>query len=261
MSEGKVIFVGAGPGDPDLLTIKARRVIEQADVIIYAGSLVNPEIIKLAKPNAEVYNSAFMDRTAINQLMVNNAKAGKLVARVHSGDPTIYGAFKEEADYLKKEGVKYETVPGVSALTAAAAALDMELTLPGVTQTVIITRASVRVPVPDRESLRNLAVHQATMVIFAGIHVIEKIVNELVAGGYPPTTPVGVVYKATWPEQKVIIGTLEDIAQKVRDAKIYKTALIIVGEAVKPSHYSLSKLYDPTFTHSYRRGVKSETGE
>jgi len=258
MNEGRVVFIGAGPGDPDLLTVKARRIIEQADVIIYAGSLVNPEIVKLRKPGSELHNSALLERPTINELMVKNAREGKLVARVHSGDPAIYGALREQADHLKRESVKYETVPGVSVLTAAAAALDMELTLTDVTQTVIVTRASVRVPVPQRESLPSLSQHQATMVIFTGIHVLDQVAKELVAGGYPQTTPVGVVYKATWPDQKIITGTLEDIARKVRKAKIYKTALIVVGEAVKPSHYSLSKLYDPTYTHSYRRGVQSE---
>jgi precorrin-4/cobalt-precorrin-4 C11-methyltransferase len=255
----KVYFIGVGPGDPELITVKALKVLKQADVVIYAGSLINPEILKYAKKDAKIYDSAKMDREEIIRVMVEEVKRGKIVARLHPGDPHIYGALKEQQDALKKEGVSYTVIPGVSSFLAAAAALDTELTLPGVSQTIIITRASYRAtPVPDSENLESLARHKATLVIFTGIQLIERIVDELLKGGYPPETPVGVVYKASWPEQIVLKGTLQNIVKMVKDARIYRTALIIVGEVVEPKRYELSKLYDPRFTHSYRKARKVE---
>jgi precorrin-4/cobalt-precorrin-4 C11-methyltransferase len=254
-----VYFIGVGPGDPELITVKALKVLKEADVVIYAGSLINPEILKYIKSDAKIYDSAKMDREEIIRVMLEEAKRGKIVARLHPGDPHIYGALKEQQDALKKEGISYTVIPGVSSFLAAAAALDIELTLPGVSQTIIITRASLRAtPVPESESLASLARHKATLVIFTGIHLIERIVKELLKGGYPPETPVGVVYKASWPEQIVLKGTLQNIAKMVKEARIYRTALIIVGDVVEPKHYELSKLYDPNFTHSYRKARKVE---
>ncbi|MDI9644550.1 MAG: precorrin-4 C(11)-methyltransferase [Candidatus Verstraetearchaeota archaeon] len=252
----KVVIIGAGPGDPELITIKGKKWLERADVVIYAGSLLNPEILKYAKPGAQLYDSASMDREEIFRLTAESARAGKLVARVHDGDPSFYGAIQEQVDLLEREGIECIRVPGVSCLQAGAAALNRELTLPNVSQTVIITRPEGRTPVPKPERLRSLAAHQATMVIFLGIQHLRSVVEELEKGGYPKTTPVAVVYKASWPEEKVIRGTLEDILGKVEEAGITKTALIFVGKVLDTSAYDYSKLYDPSFTHGFRKGER-----
>ncbi|MBS7659790.1 MAG: precorrin-4 C(11)-methyltransferase [Candidatus Bathyarchaeia archaeon] len=253
-SKGKVYFVGAGPGDPGLITVKGKQLLEEADVIVYTGSLLNPDILRLAKPEAELYDSAVMSLEEIIAIMVSAAKKGKIVVRLHDGDPSFYGAIKEQMDLLDKEGVDYEVVPGVSSLQAAAAALKRELTLPGISQTIIITRPKGRTPISNRESIIELARHQATMAIFLGVAYIDRIVEELKAGGYPDTTPVAVVYKASWPEQRIIRGTLMDISEKVKEAGITSTALILVGQTLEPKNYDRSKLYDASFTHGYRRG-------
>lgn len=250
---GKVIFIGVGPGDPKLITLRGKEALGEADVVIYAGSLVNPEILKYSKPDAEIYNSATMNREEILNIMANGVKRGKLVARVHDGDPSIFGAIQEQMDRLDDDGIKCEIIPGVSAMFATAASLKRELTLPAISQTVIITRPVGRTPVPKRESLRELAKHRATMVIFLGVQRIGWIVSELLQGGYPPNTPIAVVHKASWPEEKIISGTLADVVRKVKAAGIKKTALIIVGDVLNPKSYEPSKLYDPSFSHSYRR--------
>ena len=251
--QGKVIFIGAGPGDPELLTIKAAKVIEKADLIIYAGSLVNPQVLSGAKEGAEIHNSAQMNLDEIVQMMAESAQAGKLVARVHTGDPAIYGAIAEQIQYLKSEKVPYEIIPGVSSLFASAAALEAELTQPEVSQTVIITRPAGRTPKPDREAIFRLAEHRATMCIFLGVHMIAKVVAELLTF-YDPETPVAVVQKASWDDQKIVRGTLEDIADRVKDAGITKTALIVVGDVLGIGEVTPSKLYDAHFTHEYRKG-------
>ncbi|CDG64928.1 MAG: precorrin-4/cobalt-precorrin-4 C11-methyltransferase [Methanobacterium sp.] len=251
--QGKVIFIGAGPGDPELLTIKAAKVIEKADIIIYAGSLVNPQVLSGAKEGAEIHNSAHMNLDEIIQLMIESTRKGKTVARVHTGDPAIYGAIAEQIQYLKAQDVPYEIIPGVSSLFASAAALEAELTQPEVSQTVIITRPAGRTPKPDREAINLLAEHQATMCIFLGVHMIEKVVDELLTS-YPKQTPVAVVQKASWEDEKIMRGTLEDIAQKVKDAGITKTALIVVGDVLGVDEVTPSKLYDAHFTHEYRNG-------
>lgn len=251
----QVVFIGAGPGDPELITLKGKKWLEKADVIIYTGSLLNPQILKYCKPSAELYDSANMNLQEVLKVMVEAAKAGKLVARVHDGDPSIYGAIQEQMDFLDKENIAYFRVPGVSCLQGAAASLNRELTLPNISQTVIITRPEGRTPMPEGESLTALAKHQATMVIFLGTAHIAQVVTDLQKGGYPKDTPAAVVYKATWPEQQIVKGTLSNIAEKVKAAGITQTALIFVGKVLNPEEYDFSKLYDAAFTTGFRKGA------
>lgn len=246
-----VYFIGAGPGDPDLLTIKGKKVIDRADVIIYAGSLVNKEILKDAKADAAIYNSAAMTLEEVLAVMQKAEADGLVTARVHTGDPSVFGAHREQMDALKQLGIPYEVIPGVSSFVAAAAALKKEYTLPGVSQTVILTRMEGRTAMPPKESIRDLARHNATMVIFLSVGMIDCLATELMQE-YRPDTPAAVVYKASWENQKIVQGTLSDIAQKVTDAGIKKTALIVVGDFLG-EEYELSKLYDKTFSHEYRR--------
>jgi precorrin-4/cobalt-precorrin-4 C11-methyltransferase len=250
----KVIFIGAGPGDPELITLKGKKWLEQADVVIYAGSLLNPEYLKYCKKGAELHDSAKMSLPEVQKVMAESVKSGKLVARLHDGDPSFYGAIQEVMTFLDKEEIEYFRIPGVSCLLGGAAALNRELTLPNISQTVIITRPEGRTPVPEAESISKLAVHQATMVIFLGTPHIAKVVDELQKGGYAKDTPCQVVYKATWPEQKIVKGTLADIVGKVKAARITETALIFVGKVLDPQTYDLSKLYDPKFTTGFRKG-------
>jgi precorrin-4/cobalt-precorrin-4 C11-methyltransferase len=252
---GKVVFIGAGPGDPELITLKGKRFLEQADVIIYAGSLLNPEILKYGKPGAELHDSAVMHRDEVFKVMANSVREGKLVARVHDGDPSFFGAIQEQMDYLSKQEIEYMNIPGVSCLQGSAASLQRELTLPNISQTVIVTRPKGRTPVPESESIRELARHQATMVVFLGTPQIATVVDELQKGGDPKDTPAAVVYKATWPEQKIVRGTLGDIVEKAKAAEITETALIFVGRVLNPEGYDFSKLYDPAFTTGFRKGV------
>jgi precorrin-4/cobalt-precorrin-4 C11-methyltransferase len=248
-----VYFVGAGAGDPELLTIKGKRLIDQADVIIYAGSLVNPAVLADRKPDSVVYDSAGMTLEEVLTVMETAEAQGKTTVRVHTGDASIYGAIREQLDALDARHIAHEVVPGVSSFLAAAAALQKEYTLPDVSQTVILTRMEGRTPVPEKEKLSALAAHQATMVIFLSVGQIAGLVQQLTTA-YPVTTPVAVVYKASWPDQKIVIGTLETIAEQVAAAGIRKTALVLVGEFLGDT-YSLSKLYDKTFTHEYRQGT------
>ena len=249
--KGKVIFIGAGPGDPDLITVKGRKVIENADVIIYAGSLVNKEVLSPAKENCEIHNSAYLNLDETDGIITQAVKEGKLVARVHTGDPSIYGAIAEQIRELKKHDIEYEIIPGVSSVFGTASVLETELTLPEISQSVIITRPEGRTPKPDSESLASFSKHHATMCIFLGIGMIDKVVDELLEG-YEKTTPVAVVKKATWPDQQIIKGTLADIAGKVKDANITKTAMIIVGDVLNPGEFNPSKLYDKNFKHEFR---------
>ncbi len=250
----KVVFIGAGSGDPELITIKGKKWLEKADVVIYTGSLLNPEYLKYCKKGAELFDSAKMGLPEMLKVMVEGVKAEKLVVRLHDGDPSFYGAIQEVMTDLDKEGIEYFRIPGISCLLGAAAALNRELTLPNISQTVIITRPEGRTPVPEKEAISKLAQHQATMVIFLGTPHIAKVMEELQKGGYPKDTPVSVVYKATWPEQKIVLGTIEDIVAKVKEAKITETALIFVGKVMNPNAYDLSKLYDPKFTTGFRKG-------
>ncbi|MFA5571610.1 MAG: precorrin-4 C(11)-methyltransferase [Crenarchaeota archaeon] len=250
----KVVFIGAGPGDPELITLKGKKWLEQADVVIYTGSLLNPDYLKYCKKDAELHDSAKMGLTEMLKIMVEKIKAGKRVVRLHDGDPSFYGAIQEVMTALDKEGIEYFRIPGISCLLGGAAALNRELTLPNISQTVIITRPEGRTPVPEAESIRKLAVSQSTMVIFLGAPHIARVVDELQIGGYSKDTPCQVVYKATWPEQKIVKGNLEDIVEKVKAQDITETALIFVGNVLDPKAYDLSKLYDPKFTTGFRKG-------
>lgn len=255
--KGKVVFVGAGPGDPELITVKAKNYIEDADVILYAGSLINPEILKWARRDAEIVNTAELTLEEITDIMIKKAKEGKLVVRLKSGDFSIYGALMEELWALQDANVPYELIPGITAAIAAASVLGVELTLPKVSQTVIITRASASVPmegsIKDFAPLLNKG---ASMAIYTGVHVIDKVVQELKESGISDDTPVAVVYKATWwSEQKVILGEVRDIAEKVKKEKITRDAVILVGKIVRPEKYKglvRSSTYDPNHATSFR---------
>ena len=246
-------FVGAGCGAADLITVRGKRLLEEADVIVYAGSLVNPALLDYRKDGCQVYDSAKMTLEEVLNVMLAAEEAGKTTVRLHTGDPCLYGAIREQMDELDKRGVAYDYCPGVSAFSGAAAALKMEYTLPEVSQSVIITRMAGRIPVPERESVRSFAAHGATMVLFLSAGLLKQAQAELLAGGYSPDTPAAIVYKASWPDEKrclCTVGTLDDCA---RENGISKIALIIVGDAVKQSGYARSKLYDPTFSTEFRR--------
>ncbi|MBE0584738.1 MAG: precorrin-4 C(11)-methyltransferase [Desulfofustis sp.] len=248
---GKVYFIGAGPGAVDLITLRGRRLIDNADCIIYAGSLVNPELFVDCR--VPLHDSAGLHLDEIIGLMAAVVEQGGTVARVHTGDPSLYGAIKEQMVRLEQRGIAWEVVPGVSSAFAAAAALGAELTQPEVTQSVIITRREGRTPVPDREHLSRLAASGATMMIFLSVGMIEDVVADLLAGGYSPQTPVAVVMKASWPDQRTVTGTLADIGGAVRRAGITKTAMICVGEVFGSSQPpAQSRLYDQSFSHACR---------
>ena len=247
----KVYFVGAGPGDPELITLKGKAVIERCPVIIYAGSLVNPAILSWAMPGAARHDSASMTLDEVIAVVAKARDAGYDVARVHTGDPAIYGAIAEQMQRLDELGIEYEVVPGVSSFLASAAVLRKELTAPGVTQTVILTRMGGRTPAPPREDLEHLAKIGATLVIFLSVDKLRDAIARL-SPAYGYDTPVRVVYRATWPDQKIVEGTLADIADKVEAAGITKTALIFVGRALLGATEA-SRLYDKTFSHGYRK--------
>ena len=254
---GMVVFVGAGPGDPDLLTIRGRRVIEQADLVVWADSLVHPGVAALARPDAKVIGSATLTLEEISRRMIETARAGKLVARVQSGDPAIYGAMHEQMVLLDAAEVTYAVVPGVSAVFAAAAALDAELTVPEVAQTVILTRLPSRTTIPEQEKLRAMAAHGGTVALFLTINVIERAVAELIAGGYRPETPAAVLHRVSWEDEAIIRGTLADVAAASRAAGLTRQALILVGPAIDPELRRLaaarrSNLYDPSYSHVFR---------
>jgi len=225
----QVYFIGAGPGDPELLTIRAKNIIKRADIIIYADSLINPDVCSFAQDRAEIYKSASLTLEEITAIILNAVKQGKVVARLQSGDPSLYGAIQEQMAALDEKGIAYKIIPGVSSLLAAAAALKTELTVPELSQTVIITRLEGRTPVPALENLRSLAQHQASMAIFLSASVIEKVVAELLAGGYHPDTPAAVVYRATWKDELVLRTTLSNLVERVKASGIRKQALILVG--------------------------------
>lgn len=257
MTKHRVVFVGAGPGDPELITLKAKRMIETADVIVYSGSLLNPKLLEYAKKEAELIDAAKIDREKIFEILRDETKKGKFAIRLHDGDPALFSAIREQIDKLEESDIECEVVPGISALFAAAARLNLELTLPGVTQTVIITRAELRTPVPYREKISELAKHKTTIAFYLSVHLTEQLVKELLAGGYAKETPVAVVYRASWNDELVITGTLADIAKRVRAARISKTAVVIVGDVIKPKTYEYSKVYDPSFTHGFRKARKN----
>lgn len=246
----KVYFVGAGPGDPELITVKGMRLLRQAEVVIYAGSLVNPALLAYA-PRAACYDSARLTLEEIVELMVRGVEAGKTVVRLHSGDPSLYGALQEQLRALEEWGVAYEIVPGVSSFTAAAAALAAELTQPGVSQTVILTRLGGRTPVPESESLSSLARHRASLCLFLSAHLLEPAAEALRAG-YGEDVPAALVYRASWPDQGVVRGELGDVVQRARAAGLDRTALLLVGQFLRGGG-ERSRLYHPHFRHGFRR--------
>jgi precorrin-4/cobalt-precorrin-4 C11-methyltransferase len=247
-------FVGAGPGAEDLITVRGMKLIQQADCVIYAGSLVNPELLSYAGEDCVVYNSALLHLEEVIAIMEQMEAQGKHTVRLHTGDPSLYGAIREQIDELKKRGIPYRVCPGVSSFCGAAAALEAEYTLPGVSQSVIITRMEGRTPVPEREKLRSLAQHGATMVLFLSSGMAAQVQEELLQGVYTEDTPCAIVYKATWQDEKVIRGQLSELCKLAEDNQIMKTALIVVGD-VLGSDYELSKLYDKHFTTGYRQGI------
>lgn len=248
----KVVFIGAGPGDPDLITLKGKKILEQAQVVIYAGSLVSPDILEYSSPNAVMYNSAGMNLEEVTGIYMKEKNNSGIIARVHTGDPSIYGAIQEQIDFCRRNEISIQVIPGVSSFQAAAAILEQELTLPGVSQTVILTRISGRTKTPEREDLSLLAAARATMIIFLSVKMAGTVAEKLMKE-YPSDTPAAVVYRASWEDQKVIHTTLKELADSVAGEGIEKHALIIVGDVLK-GMYELSKLYDPSFSHLYRRG-------
>ena len=247
-----VFFVGCGPGDPELITVKAKKLIQKADIVVYSGSLIPQPILKLCK-KGKLFDASHLVREEIFDLLYKNEKKEKIVVRLHDGDPSIYGAIKEQIDNLEKKGIKSIVVPGITAFLASAAALGTQLTLPGVTQTIIVTRAESRTKVPKREKISELAKHKATLIFYLSIHLLSKLTKEAIAGGYKKSTPVAVVYRASWSDQKIIKGTLNDITKKVQDEKITRTAIVIISDVIKPESYEYSKLYDKEFSHGYRK--------
>ena len=250
-----IYFVGAGSGAPDLITVRGAELLRKADVVVYAGSLVNPALLKDCKNDCTIYNSAKMTLEEVMEVMIPAAQAGKLVVRLHTGDPCVYGAHREQMDILDTQQIPYEIVPGVSSFCGAAAALKAEYTLPDVSQTVILTRMEGRTPVPPKERIELLAAHGATMVIFLSAGQMEQLSERLMQGGYAAETPVGIVYKATWPDEKVVRTTVGEMARAAESAGITKTALITVGNFLG-DQYERSKLYDPTFTTEFREASK-----
>ena len=255
-----VHFVGAGPGAPDLITVRGKELIEKADIIIYAGSLVNPALLEYAKENVQIYNSAEMTLEEVTAVYIEAAKTEKAeqkeieVVRLHTGEPSIYGAIKEQMDFLEKEGIPYDSCPGVSACFGAAASLNLEYTLPGVSQTLIITRLQGKTLVPETESMESLAAHKASMAIYLSAGMLRELSEKLLAGGYEEDTPAAIVYKATWPEEKKIITTVGKLAEIGEKAGIKNIAVVLVGDAVSSEDYEKSRLYSADFTTGFRTG-------
>jgi len=259
----KVYFIGAGPGDPELITIKGKLLIENADLIIYAGSLVNPKLFQFARPGIPVYDSAKMDLEKVTAMYDRNKNTDGIIARLHTGDPSIYGAIQEQIDFCRTKEIPFEVVPGVSSFFAAAAELRQEFTLPGVSQTLILTRIAGRTPVPESEDLAELAKHRASMVVFLSALKIEEVKEKLLQE-YPPDTPVSVVYRASWPDQVIINGTLDTICRKTKEAGITQQALVVIGDVLRAQTesgvYDKSKLYDPSFSHGHRTAAVNRNG-
>lgn len=253
---GKILFVGAGPGDPELITIKGLKALRSADLVVYAGSLVNPALLEDLKPDAKIHDSAPLTLDEVIALLTDGVAAGKQVVRLHTGDPSIYGAIQEQIEALAERGIASEVIPGVTAAFAAAAGLKQELTLPGVSQTVVLTRLEGRTAVPERERLQRIASLGCTMCLYLSVAMIDRVVSELLAGGvYTPRTPVAVVSRAGWEDEQVVEGTLENIADKVAVSGITRQALILVGEVLSARVRGVSeksKLYDKHFAHGFR---------
>ena len=251
-----VNFVGAGPGAPDLITVRGQKLLSEADVIIYAGSLVNPQLLSYAKEGCRIYNSATMTLEEVLEVMYAAEAEGQMTVRLHTGDPCLYGSIREQMDALDEKGIAYTDCPGVSSFCGAAAALNLEYTLPDVSQSVIITRMAGRTPVPKKEEIASLAAHQATMVVFLSTGMLEKLSERLIAGGYTADTPAAIVYKATWEDEKTFVCTVGTLAETAKKNNITKTALMIIGDVVSHSHYNRSELYNPAFTTEFREASK-----
>lgn len=254
-------FVGAGPGAADLITVRGARLLSEADQIIYAGSLVNPELLSYGRPDCRILNSAYMTLEQVLEAFEEGEANGWTTVRLHTGDPCLYGAVREQMDELERRGTGFDSCPGVSSFCGAAAAMNLEYTLPGISQSVVITRMEGRTPVPAREAIASFAEHHATMVIFLSAGMLAKLEEELVKGGYEPDTPAVIVYKASWPDEKVIRCTVGTLSREAEQAKISKTALILVGDVTGQGSYERSKLYDPTFTTEFREGNKEHPKE
>ena len=251
-----VHFVGAGSGAKDLITVRGMNLLKNADVIIYAGSLVNPELLEYAEDSCEIYNSAYMTLEEIIDVIKTADSENKDIVRLHTGDSSIYGAIREQIEQLNSYDISWDICPGVSSFLAAAAAAGCEYTVPGISQSLIITRMEGRTPVPAKESIQSFAAHNATMVIFLSTGMLEELSRRLVEGGYREDTPAAIVYKATWPDEKKFICTVGTLAQTAKENNITKTALMLVGDAVNAAHYDRSKLYDPGFTTEFREATK-----
>ena len=247
-----VHFVGAGPGAPDLITLRGKKFLEEAYVIIYAGSLVNPQLLDYAKEGCQVHNSAKMTLEEVLAVMKEAEAAGLTTVRLHTGDPSLYGAIREQMDALEEAGISFDYCPGVSSFSGAAAALNLEYTLPDVSQSVVITRMAGRTPVPEKESIESFAAHHATMVIFLSTGMLQELSLRLIAGGYSADTPAAIVYKATWEDEKALVCTVGTLAETAARNNITKTALMIIGDAVSHSHYQRSELYNPAFATEFR---------
>lgn len=250
-----VTFIGAGPGAVDLITVRGKTLLETADIVIYAGSLVNPGLLDYTKKTCEIFNSAEMTLEQVIAVMERGEREQKSTVRLHTGDPSIYGAIREQMDKLIERGIEYTVVPGVSSFCGAAAALKAEYTLPDVSQTLILTRMEGRTPVPEREEISKLASHKSSMALFLSSSLLEELSRRLVAGGYEANTPAAIVYKATWPDEKIVRTCVGELYTAAKENNINKTALILVGDFLG-SEYSRSKLYDPTFSHEFREAVK-----
>lgn len=250
-----VHFVGAGSGAVDLITVRGARLLKEADVIIYAGSLVNPELLQDRKENCLVYDSAKMTLEEVLAVIMQAEEQGQMTVRLHTGDPCLYGAIREQMDALDERNISYEVCPGVSSFCGAAAALNLEYTLPGISQSVVITRMEGRTPVPEKEKIASFAAHGASMVIFLSTGLLKELSRELIRGGYKETTPAAIVYKATWPDEKAVICQVGTLYETAKRENITKTALILVGEAVAQRGYQRSRLYDPGFTTEFRQGT------
>ncbi|MCL2137281.1 MAG: precorrin-4 C(11)-methyltransferase [Coriobacteriia bacterium] len=249
-----IYFIGAGPGAKDLITVRGAQVLGTVDCIIYAGSLVNAELLEYAKASCEIYDSASMTLEEVVEAMCKTEALGLDTARLHTGDPSLYGAIQEQIDILREKGIAFQIIPGVSAFSAAAAALEAEYTLPGISQSLILTRTAGRTPVPEKEGISAFASHQTSMALFLSAGMLDKLSEELLEGGYPPETPAAIVYKASWPDEKAVRTTLAGLAAEGRANNIGSTAMVLVG-AFLDSDYQRSKLYDPSFSHGFRQGT------
>ena len=249
-------FVGAGSGAADLITLRGKQYLEEADTIIYAGSLVNPQLLDYAKAGCSIYNSAKMTLEEVLEVMLRDVREDKQVVRLHTGDPCLYGAIREQMDVLDEEKIPYDYCPGVSSFCGAASALNLEYTLPEISQSVIITRMAGRTPVPEKESIESFAAHHATMVVFLSTGLLEELSRRLIDGGYSADTPAAIVYKATWEDEKSFVCTVGTLAETAKKNNITKTALMIIGDVISCSNYDRSKLYDPGFTTEFREAGK-----